>query len=187
VENGPEASFPEFQVLITYENCLVGMRGMEFFDSLQAAAGGFLKLNCHLWNFKVLQQSLLSQKAIEEAIQADMIIFTVREKGALPTGVVTWAESWIARRTPRVSALVGLFEAAYPASEANPAIKSFLQEAARATGMEFFWSEMDWIGRRSSFLAEFLQKRAARAAAPPSHDGDRRPAWGAWERSAAKP
>jgi len=126
-------SAPGFNVVTVYEDYQSGKRANHVYDFLVENLGQNCRFANQMWKFEVLNIPKLHQFAVHDALQADILIISVRS-GELPAPVRDWIELWL--KAPHTTmALVALFEDLH--ADAAP-IRRYLADVARSGKVEFF-------------------------------------------------
>ena len=114
---------------------------------------GEFELEATWWSFDLLLSRELFQAAVEAAVGADLILFSVHAAQHLPAGVEAWVAAWETARLPRQSALVALFaHAGEPVAQLYP-VHSRLHRAAKAAAMDFLPHQLPLLAEAPCCLA----------------------------------
>lgn len=147
-----------FNVLIAYEDFETGKHAKKTYDFLQANLRRECNLTNQMWKFDVLSIPKLREIAVKDAAHAD-IIFVSSHGSELPEPVMKWIESWVMQGTSAL-AVVALFEKTEDSDSRSPAVRSYLADAARRAGMEFFAQPDEWPGRSRANEPFLLQRQS---------------------------
>lgn len=146
-----DPKFP-FDLVVAYEDTGTRNHALHLYDSLAQQLLDDYDFHCSWWKFDHLANPALQQEAADSAVDANMVILSIRAHGELPPAQKTWMEDWIARRQHRKAALVVMIaDTTQPERDAAPAL-AYLRNAARIGGMDFFLHgfELPMVGVRSS-------------------------------------
>jgi hypothetical protein len=135
LEQAEEAAFP-LNVVILYEDVDTGKSAKEMTDVLMEDLPSECELRCNLWRFDVLSMDPIKEWAAHEAAQAEMVVIAAHGDRPLPPQLEDWAETWLAQRSSRHGALVGLL-VREPLHTSN-APWHYLRELAGRGNMDFF-------------------------------------------------
>lgn len=87
-----EPIFPTCNVLLLYEDLLLGKQAMELLRQLNKRVGDQVALRFRMWRFDVLALSLTRAAAAANAANADVIVFAARSGLELKPEVKHWIE-----------------------------------------------------------------------------------------------
>jgi hypothetical protein len=125
------------KVLIAYEDYRVGRWSKQLFDRLQCRLESDQFLSVLFWKFDVLRFPQLKALAVDDAAEADLIVFAGYNNADLPAFVKSWIGQWAPRKDRGSGSLVALLgDPAGPTSKQGD-IESFLQHAACCSGLDF--------------------------------------------------
>ena len=139
---------PTFNVLIAYEDFEAGKHARKTYDFLAGNLGRGCQFTNQMWKFDVLNIPKLRDMAARDAVLADIVIISSHGGEELPGPVRAWMESWLAQKGNPV-ALVALFDCPHEESPKTGPIRTYLADAARKAGIDFFAQPDDWPGRRN--------------------------------------
>ncbi|MGA2657573.1 MAG: hypothetical protein ABSH34_08635 [Verrucomicrobiota bacterium] len=139
---------PTFNVLIAYEDFEAGKHARKTYDFLAGNLGRGCQFTNQMWKFDVLNIPKLRDMAARDAVLADIVIISSHGGEELPGPVRAWMESWLAQKGNPV-ALVALFDCPSEESPKTERIRTYLADAARKAGIDFFAQPDDWPGRRN--------------------------------------
>ena len=124
---------PSLNVVIAYEDFQTGKNAKKTYDYLVEHVGEDCVFDNQMWKFDVLALPKLREIAVQDALNADIVIISSRG-GELPAGVKTWLAGWTTQ-PDRPMALVALFDCDLEHSRVTNA---YLSAIARQAGVEFF-------------------------------------------------
>jgi hypothetical protein len=145
-----------FNVVIAYEDFDTGNHARKTYDFLARHLGDESRFRNQMWKFDVLGVPKLKQIAAKDAAAADVIIISAHGVNDLPPEVKAWIELWRKEKT-RAMALVGLFDAAECAS--NP-VRSYLENVAQRSGLEFFAQPGLWPAKNEDEMQPRISEPA---------------------------
>ena len=132
-----DPKFP-FDLVVAYEDTETRNHALHLYDHLAQQLLDDYDFQCSWWKFDHLANPVLQQEAADSAVDANMVILSIRAHGELPPVQKAWMEDWIARRQHRKAALVVMIaDTTQPERDAAPAL-AYLRNAARIGGMDFF-------------------------------------------------
>ena len=97
-----------FNLLVAYEDLATRNVAMGLYNKLAQALLDECDFRCTWWRFEHLRHSTLQQKAVEAALQANMIILSVHAESELSPLAKVWIETWKPKKAEEKSALVVL-------------------------------------------------------------------------------
>ena len=150
---------PVFAVLIIYEDFAAGKHAKETYDYLASQLGHDFEFENLMWKFEVLGNPKMKEMALEDAREADLIIISTHGIGELPEEVKSWVDLW-AERPGNVMALVALVDRPKNVFGDHAATRSYLQDAAKRAGTEFFAQPDDWPDDKDDFSIQEISERA---------------------------
>ncbi|MHB8519479.1 MAG: hypothetical protein ACYDH9_01860 [Limisphaerales bacterium] len=151
-------TFPNFNVVLVYEDFPAGVRAKQTLDRLLHDLDPQFVYNSKIWKFDILQISQLRELAAQDAADADLIILAACGTTELPAGVKCWINLWLARAGRSRRALVSLLDNRTEPATNRGSICSYLREIAQKGHMDFFCQEADWPNEETrSYLAKLRQ------------------------------
>jgi hypothetical protein len=130
----------KFKFVVVYEDFTSARRAMEMSGQLTAGLNAGLAVDSYIWRFDALNLPQLRRQAAEDAIQANLIIISVRSQAALPATVKSWLRDWLPEKRSHPGILVVLVNHdEQPRAEACPFF-AYLQRKAREAGLEFVYA-----------------------------------------------
>src|SRR5436190_1105808 len=100
-----EPKFP-FDLVVAYEDSETRKRTLHLYDHLAQQLLDDYDFQCSWWKFDHLTNPTLRQQAADSAVDANMVILSIRAHKDLPPTHKLWLEDWISRRHHRTAALV---------------------------------------------------------------------------------
>ena len=122
--------------VIIYENSGAGKAARQFFERLDAEAGGNCASSCELWNFRVLGIRSIRNEAARAALAADVVVFAISDAVQFPRQVKEWIDLWLWLNERGRPAVVALSTRANARNKGGPILH--LQAAARRNNLSFF-------------------------------------------------
>lgn len=154
-----EPKFP-FDLVVAYEDTFTRQRALQLYDHLAQQLLNDYDFQCSWWKFDHLQNATLRSRAADAAVEANMIILSVRAQPEISPLQRAWLEDWIPRRDNSKAALVALIAGTgKPGNETGP-MMAFLQNAARQGRMDFFTQGFDATQPKQDSLVDQITKRA---------------------------
>ena len=127
-----------FDLVVAYEDLETRNRALHLYDHLAQQLLDDYDFQCSWWKFDHLSNPTLRQQAADAAVEANMVILSIRAHDELPRPHKLWLEDWISRRHHRKAALVVMIAGTNsPEHDAVPVL-AYLQNAARLARMDFF-------------------------------------------------
>ncbi len=147
-----EPKFP-FDLMVAYADKETRNRALHLYDHLAQQLLDDYDLQCSWWKLDHLVNSALRQEATDAAIEANMVIVSLRADSQFDPEQQQWIEEWTARRPHRKSAFVVMLAGTNaPERDAAPLMANLRNLAFRA-GMDFFphGFNIDPSGMKPSF------------------------------------
>lgn len=142
-DDSPSAETPRAEslaplsVVVAYADRATHERALRIHDELVEQLAGDCSFEFTWWKFDFLRHADMFEAAVEAAVLADLIIFSVHAAEPLPLKVEEWLRAWCDRREKRRSALIALIGGTTQlAAQALPA-HALLQSAAGRARMDF--------------------------------------------------
>ena len=129
---------PTLRVQLVYEDSQTGLRAKEALESLADHLNLEADFYIGLSRFDLLREHEFRELAAREAEGANILLLSAHGQDALPPGVLSWLEQWLARNAGEPRALVVSLD---PGSEGSPAagqILASLESAAQPAGVYVF-------------------------------------------------
>ena len=167
-----------FRVVMAYDDFASGKRAMATCNFLVYRLGGGIELRSSMWKFDVLRSAKLNQMAVDDAIEADVIIVANSRNGGLPDEVKKWVENWVPRKPARDSVLVALLDFTGEDVQASAQARTFLKEAAASAKIDFLPQEIRFRNSRMPLVPSKLFNR--RQGTAPNQPGRKTPPLEGW-------
>jgi hypothetical protein len=131
-----EPKYP-FDLVIAYSDLETRDRAMRLHDHLSRQLNDDYDLHCSWWKFDHLADPTLFDQAIDDALDANMIVLSLHAETELPPAARAWIDGWAHRSDHQKCALVTLYAEPSERPESSP-VCAFLRQAARLAHMDFF-------------------------------------------------
>jgi hypothetical protein len=125
-----------FHVVMAYDDFTAGKRAMDACNFLGFQLGDGVELRSNMWKFDILRHARLYEMAVEDAIEADVIIVANASDAGLPDEVVSWIDAWVPRKRGQTAALVALLDFTGDSREAART-QALLKRAAAGAKIDF--------------------------------------------------
>lgn len=121
---------------VVYEDTPARDAAIALGKSLARRFEGDLEFEFTWWRFKYLGDSEIARLAAQAAVQADLVILSVRNMNAVTTELAPWFDLWITQRARSEGALVVLRQ---PAAERDwmPLENSYFEALAQRANMDY--------------------------------------------------
>jgi hypothetical protein len=126
---------------MAYDDFASGKRAMDACHLMVSQLRGGAELRSSMWKFDVLRSDKLNQIAVEDAIDADVIIVANARNTGLPDAVKTWINGWVPRKRGQSAALVALLDFSEDEAQLAGRARALLKEAAAAARIDFLPQE----------------------------------------------
>ncbi len=150
-----------FNLLVAYEDTATRNIALGLYDKLAQALLDECDFRCTWWKFEHLRHSILQEKAVEAALQASMIILSVRAESELSPLAKKWIETWKPKKAAEKSALVVLLTESGCDNSLPSKMEAALAEVAHSARMDFFCNAINLPPPVAFFSIEDLSKRAS--------------------------
>ncbi len=90
-----------------------------------------------VWNFRDLSEPEVFQEAVLAAVDADVVIVSIRAAETLPARFCGWLDSWVPRRQRQDGTLIALVDVTGQPGAASEHTRSYLRNAAQQARLEF--------------------------------------------------
>jgi hypothetical protein len=152
IEGGVEPK-PVFRVVIAYDDFAAGKRAMDTCNFLVSQFAGEIELKSSMWKFDVLRSTNLNQLAVDDAVEADVIIVANGRESGLPEEVKGWVNTWVPRKHDPAAALVALLDFTGDDTRESAMAHAFLEGAAATAKIDFLVQEIRSSGEYMPPLA----------------------------------
>jgi hypothetical protein len=159
-----EPKFP-FDLVIAYEDRATRDRAMLLYDRIAQQLLDDYDFQCAWWKLDHLREPSLMEQAIDDAVQANMIIISLHAGKELPPSATDWLDAWAPNKIGNKSALVALLSMSGQSTGHAHGRQACLQRVARQARMDFFLHYADSNCRPQVYSAEYIHERA-RAVTP---------------------
>ena len=147
-------------IVVVYEDPATREEAVKFCDRLVERFWARQEM-CVCWfDFARLREPTHALEAVQKALEANVIVFSMHPGGDLPDEVQAWIESWAPMRGDREGALVGLKDPGGHLGEHSPARFVYLRNAAHRAGMDY-WTRIPQNFSRS--IPDSLESYSERA------------------------
>lgn len=123
-------------VAILYENTAARDRAVLLSHRLAEDCWETVDFGFSWWRFKYLADPDVAVEAAEAAVQADVLIFSVRADSVPPVELHRWLEMWLPQRTTAEGVVVPLLHPMTPEGLSESPWMLLLDDLCRQTGME---------------------------------------------------
>lgn len=162
-------SKPAFRVVMAYDDFASGKRAMDACHFLVSQFGGGAELRSTMWKFDVLRSTKLNQIAVDDAIEADVIIVANARNGGLSDAVKTWIAGWVPRKGGQAATLVALIDFTGEDVQAAVLAQAFLKDAAAEAKIDFLPQEIPFPESSLPPVSVAQAAEAPRKASIPPH------------------
>jgi len=129
-------SEPALRVTTVYQDPLTRHWAMELWDRVGQLVGqGGI---CHRsWKIGDLTYAGHLAAAVQAAVEADVLVVSVRDAGELPVDLYAWIDAWMPRRTASAGALVALIGVSPQPDAKSGHAHEYLGAVARRVGLDY--------------------------------------------------
>lgn len=125
-------------VVLVYEDFSTGLRARQAFQPVARQLEVDADINVGLWNFDLLREPALLERAATEAAKADIVFLSAHGQGELPGAANLWLKQWFERRGAEPCALVVLLDTLAGDTAATNRTWAALRATALAAGLDVF-------------------------------------------------
>jgi hypothetical protein len=122
---------------MAYDDFAGGKRAIDTCHFLMGKMGGGVELRSTMWKFDVLRSAKLNQIAVEDAVEADVIIVATTQNGGLPPELQKWIQTWAPLKRGQAAVLVALIDCTGQDTREPDLAAAFLKQAAANAGIDF--------------------------------------------------
>lgn len=126
------------QVVLLYENALLGQKAKALMHGMQSAMGRSDQFQVNTWQFDSLQATWFGLHARRSLANAQMIIVAANGNRSLPWEVTEGLKRWLQKNGNHEQALVAFLEADPLHAKEHGRAFSQLENLARQSGLDFF-------------------------------------------------
>lgn len=155
-----EPSKSLFNLLVAYEDTATRNLAFGLYDKLAQALLDECDFRCTWWKFDHLHHATLQLRAVDAALQANMIILSVHAENELSPLAKSWIETWQPQKAGETSALVVLLAESGLDHPLPSKMEAALAEVAHRAKMDFFCNAVNLPAATPHRLLEDLSKRA---------------------------
>jgi hypothetical protein len=154
-----EPKFP-FDLVIAYEDHATRDRAMLLYDRIAQQLLDDYDFQCAWWKLDHLREPSLMEQAIDDAVQANMIIVSLHAGQAMPKPATDWLSAWAPNKVGNKSAMVALLNAGGETAQSPHSRQACLHRVARQARMDFFVHSTDAASLPQFYSAEAIHERA---------------------------
>ena len=137
-----EPKFP-FDLVVGYEDIATRNQALRLYDRLAQRLIDDYDFRCTWWKLEFLQSPTLFEQATDAALEANMLVLSLRDSDKMPEMAHRWLESVTQRRDYRKCALVALICNLTPDKIHSSPVVTSLQGIAHLARMDFFCNTFD--------------------------------------------
>jgi hypothetical protein len=97
------------RVVIAYDDRAAGRRALAMLNRVLRHEPGAVHLIPSLWRFDVLETAECSERALADAIAADLFILSTSASETIAAGIERWVSTFLSRRRGTGTAILALF------------------------------------------------------------------------------
>lgn len=151
-----------WSVVILFEDKPAREKAVRFCDQLVQRHWTNCEFRMAWLAFSALGDPNADQETAAEIRGADIVVFSTRAEGRIPSAVIDWVEGWLANRQDREGILAGLVDNAPFASGWAAHKHSWLRNVAHRAGMDYLTEVPQKIARAIPDSLESFSQRAER-------------------------
>lgn len=138
----PDATSSEeashLSITIAYQSVKCHQRALRTYESVAARLSAEYQFTPSVWKFDLFQFQNMRTLAVEDAIEADILIVCASQVESIDDGFYQWLAEWSGGKTNKPSAIVALFAGSEDDSLSGNKLKTRLEAVAKDVGMSFF-------------------------------------------------
>ena len=151
-----------WSIVVIYEDAATRENAVRVCDHLVKRFWAEGELDVNWWSCAMLEEPVQACQGVEKAVQADLIILSLRRDRELASSVSEWIEGWLAQRGEREGALVDLTGQDVEAGGAAAERHIYLRHAAHRGWMDYLTREPETISWSMPDSPESVTARADR-------------------------
>jgi len=136
----PTESRPALNVATVYQDPLTRHWAAELWDRVGQLIG-LEDVRRQSWKISDLTIPEVFTEGVQAAIEADVLVVSVRDAGEWPMSLHLWIDAWLPRRAGRAGALVALIGVPGQPDEQSGHAHKYLETVARQGGLDFLPQE----------------------------------------------
>jgi hypothetical protein len=139
--HGPNQSeLPPLKIVVVYDGMTDLIRVDEIWPRLIARFKDEIQIASCAWNFALLHDPRLRERAALHTAEADLIVFSASGRSKLPGHIKNWVDTWLPWKKGRRDALVAVLGREPLGRGVALPLRNYLQHTAEQSGMDFFCS-----------------------------------------------
>jgi hypothetical protein len=150
-----------WSIVVVYEDAVTREHAVKACDHLVERFWSEREFEVHWCSCAMLGEAAPAREASDKAVEADLIIFSLRREREISSSVTEWIEDWLSKRGDREGALLDLTGQEVEDEGAAAERHIYLRHAAHRGGMDYLTREPDTI---SWSMPDSLESVSARAA-----------------------
>jgi hypothetical protein len=129
---------PPLKIVVVYDGIEDLIRVDEIWSRVVARFQDKIQITSSAWNFTLLTDPQLRERAALRTAEADFVVFSASGKSEPPDHVRLWIETWLPWKKGRRDALVAMLD--YDPARCTDALplRNYLQRMAEKSGMKYF-------------------------------------------------
>ena len=151
-----------WSIVVVYEDAVSREHAVKACDHLVKRFWSERELEVHWCSCLMLGEAAPAREAGDKAVEANLIIFSLRDDREISTSVANWIEDWLPKRGDREGALLDLTGQDVDAEGVAAERHIYLRHAAHRGGMDYLTREPDTISWSTDDSLESVSARAAR-------------------------
>jgi len=129
-----------FRVVVGYEDYSSGLRAMQLYNHILETWDEPSEFQFNLWKFEPLGLEKLRQAAAAEAMNADLVLISIRGDRRLAEEAREWLDSWIHSKACRTSALGLIVDPQFHSHPNAGLARNYLEGLTAEAGIDFITS-----------------------------------------------
>lgn len=147
-------------IVVVYENNAAREHAMRSAPDLAESSQCETASIVQWWSFAGLSDSARAAEAAIKAAAADVVIFAISPAGDLPREIKLWTENWIAKRSEREGAIVGLVAGHVSPGELACLKEIYLRHMAHRARMDYLREVPSALARAMPDSLDSYRERA---------------------------
>jgi hypothetical protein len=130
---------PPLRIVVVYDRIADLIRVNEIWSRLVVRFKDEIQIVSCAWNFTLLRDPYLRERAALHTAEADLIVFSAAGGTKPPDFIRRWIKAWLPWKKGRCAALVAVMDHEPPVrGNVPPTMYHYLQHTAEQGGMDFF-------------------------------------------------
>jgi hypothetical protein len=133
-----QAELPPLHIAVVYDGFADLIRVHDIWSRLISPLRDEMRIFCRAWNFAVLRDRRLRERAALHTAKADLIVLSANGRSEPPDYIKLWINAWLPRKKGRRNALVAVLDGNTSEGAAVLPLRTYLRHTAKRSRIDFF-------------------------------------------------